>query len=711
MNFLKQTDNYDTKKFLIVIFSIQIALIGSIALDFLNLPIPILRQVIGFAYLTFVPGIVIHRAFKLQKLNNLESFTCIIGLSILFLMFTGFFMNILYHFYELKPISVIPLIITICITVSVLSLLCYIRDKDTSTEVYLSDKKHSLSLPLLLLCIIPFLGIFGGYLLNYYQTNVLMVVNIIFISILLLLVIFTDLFPKHLYPLAIFVISISLLYQNSLSSTYLDGWDIQYEYHFANLVVTNSLWNSAIPNNVNAMLSIVMLAPIYSIICNLELTYVFKIIYPFIYSMIPIALYYIYQKQIKNEKVAFLSVFYFISIYTFSTEMLALARQQIAELFLVLIFLVLLSDLELLKKKLLICLFMLGLVTSHYGLSYLMLIIILAAYLFMKYILKDKSNIFTINYMFLFLVVVLTWYIYLTDGSLLQKIILIFVQIFKEITTDIFATSTVNLVTNQSASFSGQILKIQYLISQFFIMIGFIKVLIKSKDFQISNEYLSFSFLFICVLISSLITSYTGMNIHRLYHITSILLSPFCVIGGVFIFQSMYNIFRTGSSIKSFKISLNIIAVFFVMFLFFNVGLGQQLLNDTPTSIYLNREYMKNSDNIETNYNLYETHFPSQDVISTRWLSKNRNLQTKIYGDYTSSNLLFFSYGMMSGETLSNTTMEFEPGSYFYLRYPNIHYKLISGRQFNSLDLNNAFPVLDQKNLIYSNQDSYIYQF
>lgn len=709
MNFLKQTDNYDTKKFLIVIFSIQIALIGSIALDFLNLPIPILRQVIGFAYLTFVPGIVIHRAFKLQKLNNLESFICIIGLSILFLMFTGFFMNIFYHFYELKPISVIPLIITICITVSVLSLLCYIRDKDTSTKVYLSDKKHSLSLPLLLLCIIPFLGIFGGYLLNYYQTNVLMVVNIILISILLLLVIFTDLFPKHLYPLAIFVISISLLYQNSLSSTYLDGWDIQYEYHFANLVVTNSVWNSAIPNNINAMLSIVMLAPIYSIICNLDLTYVFKIIYPFIYSMIPVALYYIYQEQIKNEKVAFLSVFYFISIYTFSTEMLALARQQIAELFLVLILLVLLSDLELLKKKLLICLFMLGLVTSHYGLSYLILIIILAVYLFMKYILKNKSSIFTVNYMFLFLVVVLTWYIYLTDGSILQRITLIFVQIYKSITTDLFATSTVNLVTNQSVSFSGQILKIQYLISQFFIMIGFIKVLIKSKDFQISNEYLSFSFLFICVLISSLITSYTGMNIHRLYHITSIFLSPFCVIGGIFILRVIFDIFYNESPIKSVRRSLKIISVYFIIFMLFNVGVGQQILNDNPTSIYLNRESMKNSDNLEDKYNLYLMHFPAQDIVSTQWLSRNRNMQKKIYADNSSTNLLFFSYGMMSDERLSNSMSKIEPSSYVYLRYPNVHYRFMY--RVNDINVTDMLPMINQKNLIYSSQDDFVYQF
>jgi len=717
MSFIEKITNYDAKKFLIFVFSIQFALIGSIMLDFLNLHIPILRQIIGFVYLTFVPGIVIHRAFKLQKLTHLESFICIIGSSILFLMFTGFFMNSILHFFVLKPISVIPLILIICTIVSVLSLLCYMRDKDTSNEISFSDTKDSLSLSLLFLCTIPFLSIFGSYLVNLYHTNALMVADIILISIVSLLIIFTDFLPKRLFPFTIFIIAISFLYNNSLASNYLDGWDIHYEYYYANLVLTNSLWISTIPANINAMLSIVMLAPIYSEICNLELTYVFKIIYPFLFSILPVAIYHIYQKQIENEKIAFLSVFFFLSMSAFYTDMLALARQQIAELFLVIFFLIILSDLELFKKRILSVLFILGLITSHYGLTYLTLICMPVGYLFMTYVLKSKSDTYNIKFILLFFAFALVWYVNVTGGSVFNTVIEIFTHIYKTISEGLFATKAVGLITNKSQSLSGQILKISYLISQFFIFIGFIKIFVKSKDFRISNEYFSFSFAILCILSSSLLTTFTGMNIYRLYHVASIFLSLFCVIGGITVFHLIVDILDKKWSDKFFEEPLKILSVFFVIFLFFNNGLGQQIIHDNPTSVSLNREWMQNSDGIASKYFLYNMHFPSQDVMSTEWLSKSRNLQTEIYADFSSTELLFSSYGMIPGETVltrRDLTSEnnIKSGSYIYLRYPNVHYGLMYGpKDGTQWYITDMLPLLDRKNLIYSNQDNLVYKF
>ncbi|AKB17644.1 DUF2206 domain-containing protein [Methanosarcina sp. WWM596] len=700
--------NYDAKKFLIFLFSIHCALVGSILLDFLNFPVPILRQVIGFVYLTFVPGIVLHRALKLRKLTFLESFICIVGLSMLFIMFSGFFINSLGYFFTDALISTIPLTLIIGTILLFLSLICYMRDKNESNEVYSSTTKTSLSLPLLFLCTIPFLSIIGSYLINFYHTNILAIISIIFIIIVLIIVTFTDLLPKNLYPFSIFIISISILYHNSLASTFLDGWDIHFEYYFANLVLGNSLWDSTIPLNVNAMLSIVMLAPIYSEICNLELTYVFKIVYPFIFSMVPIGIYHIYQKQILNEKIAFISVFYFMSIYTFFTEMLALARQQIAEFFFVLIFLIMLSNLDLFKKRLLMVLFVLGLVTSHYGLSYLILLFMPVGYLFMTYVLKHKSDTYTINFMLLFSIIVFIWYTNFTQGSVLETIVSIFGHIHESIMDDLFSTRSVELATSTSPFLSGQILRMLYLLSQFFIAIGFITVYLKPEDFKISNEYFGFSFVFLSVLITSFFTSSTGMNIHRLYHITSIFLSMFCVVGGFTFFQSISKILHTHPI--SYKKSLKILSVFFAVFMIFNVGIGQQIIHDNPTSVSINREWAKNSDNLEHKYVFYKMHFPSQDVTGTKWLSKNRNSTTKIYADLSSTALLFFSYGMIPGEPILTDHSRIEPGSYVYLRYPNVNYGIMygpkQGMKWNITDI----PLSDQNNLIYSNYDNSIYK-
>ena len=108
-----QMNDWEIKKFLKVIFTIQLAMWGVIGLDATGLQIPILREFIGFIYLTFVPGIIILRILKLHKLGNIETLLYSVGLSIASLMFTGLFMNTVYPLFGISgPISITPLIIT-----------------------------------------------------------------------------------------------------------------------------------------------------------------------------------------------------------------------------------------------------------------------------------------------------------------------------------------------------------------------------------------------------------------------------------------------------------------------------------------------------------------------------------------------------------------------------------------------------------------------
>lgn len=134
-------------------------------------------------------------------------------------------------------------------------------------------------------------------------------------------------------------------------------------------------------SNVNAMLSVVMLAPIFSILYNIPLIWIYKIIYPILFSLVPIGLLKVFQKQ-TNDKVAFLSCFYFISILTYYSEMISLARQQIAELFLVIIIVVMLDEnLTLTNKAIMYTIFGFSLAVSHYGLYYLFIFSLLLLYI------------------------------------------------------------------------------------------------------------------------------------------------------------------------------------------------------------------------------------------------------------------------------------------------------------------------------------------
>ena len=129
------TVNLGTKSFLKIVLALQLAVLGAIGLDYIGLQIPILRQAICFIYLSFIPGTLILRILKLNKLSAIETILYSVGLSLSLLMFTGALINALYPLIGIsRPISEIPLVVTISILVLFLCFVCYMRDKDYSTS-------------------------------------------------------------------------------------------------------------------------------------------------------------------------------------------------------------------------------------------------------------------------------------------------------------------------------------------------------------------------------------------------------------------------------------------------------------------------------------------------------------------------------------------------------------------------------------------------
>ncbi len=128
------------------------------------------------------------------------------------------------------------------------------------------------------------------------------------------------------------------------------------------------------------MLSITILPTVYSNMLGLDPTWVFKIIYPLIFALVPIGLYVLWQPYI-GKKLGFIAAFVFMAQSTFFTEMLALNRQMIGELFFVLLLITLLNK-KLIKvsKFIAFAIFSFGLIFSHYALAEIFLFLILAAW-------------------------------------------------------------------------------------------------------------------------------------------------------------------------------------------------------------------------------------------------------------------------------------------------------------------------------------------
>jgi uncharacterized membrane protein len=648
-------NDWEIKKFLKVVLAVQFTMWGVIGLDVAGLQIPIIRQFICFVYLTLVPGILILRILKLHKLGDIETILYTVGLSIATLMFTGLLMNTVYPLFGISgPISLAPLVITISIIVLVLCILSYVRDKDFSDPRFI-DVKDVLSPPALFLCLIPFLAIFGTYFVNFYHTKTLLLLLIVVIALVVLLIGFDKFIPKNLYPLAVFVIAISLLFHGSLISMYLWGWDIQLEYYLCNLVKMNGIWDSTNPIGYNAMLSIVMLAPIYSIVSNMDITWVFKIIYPLLFSLVPLGLYRAFQKQ-TDDKIAFLSCFFFVSHFTFYGEMLALARQQIAELFLVLLILLMVNkSMDKIKRSFLFIVFGVSLAVSHYGVSYIYMFCLISAWLilvlmdspaiqklgdifftkFSRYksekltgnpnSLKIESGTISSTFVLLFITFTLTWYMYVSSSSVFNAIVTIGDHIASSIFTDFLNPETVQgleMMTAQPAhGLLHEVCRIINYLNQIFIIIGCITLLLIYRELKFETEYAAFSMVNLAILFSAVSVPFfaSSLNMTRVYHIALIFLAPFCVIGGITVLRMLSKVVRVIWTNKSVRISLKVLSVYLVIFLLYQIGFVFGVAEGNFHSISLNStiDYPR---------------FNDQEVSGAKWLN-NVKVNNPIYAD------------------------------------------------------------------------------
>lgn len=309
--------------------------------------IPFCRPALGFILLAVIPGLLISNLLQFESMDFVKKILYSVGISISFLMFMGFFINLLGPLMGFpKPISLFAIIFSInCMIIALAGLSYYSQNLDFSLFDHLQKSKHEIStIPSLCLFLILMLGILSGLLIRYYLISLFSVILILGISIIVIFIIYEKIIPPEYYPYALFSISLALLITRTLSSPYLFGSDIHVEMFYQKLVQLNSFWDPGIIpiNNVNAMLSTVMLPTIYSIILNMNIIWVYKIIFPILFSLVPVTMYNIFNRQIGN-KFAFLSVFLFMSFYAYFGTLLWLPRQQVAELFLVLFILTLLD--------------------------------------------------------------------------------------------------------------------------------------------------------------------------------------------------------------------------------------------------------------------------------------------------------------------------------------------------------------------------------
>jgi len=358
-------------------------------IDFLGI-IPILLLI----YFLIFPGFLLLRLMGISLTSWFNQVVHSVGLSLSIFMFGGLFLNALLPLIGIqKPLTQLNTILVLNIFVFIVGFISYSKKKEKFFDFHLRniDIKNILFFITPILFIIQALA--GAQILNNRGSSLIsitLLIEIIFYCLIIALL-GERLNKKIIYPLLLFSISASVFLMLSMRSYHVIGFDINQELFIFQLTKRLAVWSmSNYQNAYNSCLSITILPTMLSFLGKFNDEYIFKLLYPLIFSLAPVGMYYLVKDLVK-ENIAILSVLIFVFQPQFILEMVMLARQEIGFLYLVLLLFIFFTGMLSERKKTVIFLiYYFSLVVSHYSTTYITLFLFVAAFILTKmhYLLK-----------------------------------------------------------------------------------------------------------------------------------------------------------------------------------------------------------------------------------------------------------------------------------------------------------------------------------
>jgi uncharacterized membrane protein len=692
--------------------------------------IPFLREITVFIFLSFIPGFTLLGLFKLNEIRFLDIILFSFGLSIALVMFIGLLVNELYLVLGFsQPLSVVPL--TVAISVFTLAVFFFEYRRDLLVTFNLktgfADKNKSILFFSIILFLLPFLSAIG---ILYINIPIILLSDAIIASLCVVSVVSRKLFPQNLFPFLIFSISIALAFQNPLTSKYVTGFDANTEYYVFRLTQINGYWgflnahlNQLYVLTYNSMLSITLLPAIYSSLMNAKNEVVFKILYPFILSIIPLTLYRICEKQL-GKMIGLLSTLFFVFTSTafFGPETLSLNRQIVGELFLLLSVFVLISKtIFVTKRRLLLIIFGAALAVSHYSLAYIYLGMVALIFIIsrIKPEFDDTLDPLTVGAIFS---ITLGWY------AIANAPLASFYYNFKGMFLDLTSGSVVPQSTSATAMFTVPsffspatwINASLLFVSNLFLIIGALVIILMIKALMNAQFKVILTLAAVILVISLVVPTFaSSLNFSRFYGITLLFLAPCFVLGGETILVTMGKAWtkikrllqlQHSSKNKNIDIVFLLIAIILSGYFLSQVGFVNRVTGGSIQYYNTNFDQMIKSNEISVKFGLYSTYTPDQDAFSASWLSIYRASTAEVFCDSFSESHVLASSGLIPSDLrilLTNATIP-PKGSFIYLGSFNVVNGVIKtdNSAFNTSEISS---LLNQNDLVYSNGNSKIW--
>lgn len=460
------------------------------------------------------------------------------------------------------------------------------------------------------------------------------------------------------FQLIILSVSLCLILSSAFVSVNLRGYDVFEEYFQFLRVAQTGRWSPTGIDVYSSVLSVTVLPTMLSMFSRVEGLKIFEVVFPMMYSIVPVILYRIYRRFLAPSY-AFLSVYLFMAYPTFFEEMLSLARQEVAELVLLVLVLALITP-EIgrsVSGKFVTILLTLGVIAAHYSLAYIFLGLLLVSVVASKFYGRSALTGISVGTMLIALVLTLSWYSYTASGSGLATLANTLTRVSGSLNIDLFSASSSPSVVSEVVTFSGlpgylhdANRLFQYAV-QIFLLLGFVALI--RKRGKSTTEYQTLPLIggAMTILVSAVLLPVFAfsLNLTRFYHLALLFIAP-CFCYGVnaicSVGSSLISLNRTmPSKMRVPRVSVSIAAGILICYFLFVSGWAWAVSMDRPTSFVLDSQRMVQSHDTDLLQEYYQGFTLSTDIAAARWFYLTTPITQSLCADQTSSFHVLVVYG------------------------------------------------------------------
>jgi len=333
--------------------------------------LPFLREVLGFVFVTFVPGFLVLTALRLSDRPLVERFVLSVGLSVALAMLLGLVTNALLPLFGVdNPLSTGPLVIAYNVVTVALLLAIALRGRGQAVLPVVPRLSTAAVAWLLLPAFLPVATVLGMRLMNTADNNtVLLAVLFLIVLYVAALALWRRRVPETVYPPALLFVGLSLTLMFALRSNHLLGADTHEEYYLFMTAYNNSHWSITGAGPPDSTVSVSILPCVVQSFMSMEPEMLFKLLYAFLGAPIAVAVYALTRKYLSPYG-AFLASLFVMSQMAFLWTP-AMARQTVAVLFFSLVLLVVFHErIRRSGQTFLTLVFGASVILSHYTTAY-----------------------------------------------------------------------------------------------------------------------------------------------------------------------------------------------------------------------------------------------------------------------------------------------------------------------------------------------------